>query len=162
MGTPVPYWCAGLAVGRRSSPLNRDGVVPSQSHRLDNRLHQGPFPSSCPEQPQAAPGQSQDRSPQGPTGYFNNPACDRPTTARAHSGQETERNGPRRLRASRGHISLYKHTFSCLPIFTGLHTLPAKNMEYFLNQRFFAYLWSVQGVSVLEIHSYEQILLLGS
>ena len=41
-------------------------------------------------------------------------------------------------------------------------TLPAKNMEYFLFERFFAFLWSVQGVSLLEIHSYEQILLLGS
>ena len=43
----------------------------------------------------------------------------------------------------------------------GWHTLPAKNMEYFLFQRFFAFLWGLQGVSVLEIHSYEQILLLG-
>ena len=80
-----------------------------------------PPPARSNKTPQAAPGQSQDRSPQGPTGYFNNPACDRPSTARAHSGQETERNGPRRPRASRGHISLYRHTFSCLPIFTCLH-----------------------------------------
>ena len=36
-----------------------------------------------------------------------------------------------------------------------------KNMEYFLFQRFCAYLWSVQGISVLEIHAYEQILPLG-
>ena len=28
------------------------------------------------------------------------------------------------------------------------YTLPAKNMEYFLFQRFFAFLWSVQGVSI--------------
>ena len=40
-------------------------------------------------------------------------------------------------------------------------TLPAKNMEYFLFQRFFDFLCSAQGVSVFEIHSYEQILLLG-
>ena len=40
-------------------------------------------------------------------------------------------------------------------------TLPAKNMEYFLLQQFFAFLWSVQGVSVLQIHSCERILLLG-
>ena len=31
-------------------------------------------------------------------------------------------------------------------------------MEYFLIQRIFAFLWSVQGASVLEIHSYEEIL----
>ena len=36
-----------------------------------------------------------------------------------------------------------------------------KKMEYFLLQRFFAFLLSVEGVSVPEIHSYEQILLLG-
>ena len=42
-----------------------------------------------------------------------------------------------------------------------VYTLPAKNMEYFVFQRFFAFLWGVKGVSVLEIHSYEQILLLG-
>ena len=41
------------------------------------------------------------------------------------------------------------------------YTLPAKNMEYFLFQRFFVFLWSVQGVSVLEIHFYKQILLWG-
>ena len=35
------------------------------------------------------------------------------------------------------------------------YTLPATNMNFFLFQRFFAFLWSVQGVSVLEIHSYE-------
>ena len=35
-----------------------------------------------------------------------------------------------------------------------------KNMEYFLFHRFFALLWGVQGVSVLETHSCEQILLL--
>ena len=40
-----------------------------------------------------------------------------------------------------------------------VYTLPAKNMEYLLFQRFFAILWGVQGVSVLEIHSYEQMLL---
>ena len=34
-------------------------------------------------------------------------------------------------------------------------------MEYFLFQPCYAYLWSVLGVSVLEIHSYEQILPLG-
>ena len=39
-------------------------------------------------------------------------------------------------------------------------TLPAKNMEYFLFHRFFCFLLGVQGVSILEIHSYEQILLL--
>ena len=33
-------------------------------------------------------------------------------------------------------------------------------MEYFVFQRFFAFLWSAKSVSVLEIHSYEQILLL--
>ena len=37
------------------------------------------------------------------------------------------------------------------------YTLPAKNMEYFLLQRFFSFLWSVKGFSVLEICSYEQI-----
>ena len=42
------------------------------------------------------------------------------------------------------------------------YTLPAKNMEYFLFQRHFTFLWGVHGVSVLEIHSNEQILLLGS
>ena len=41
------------------------------------------------------------------------------------------------------------------------HTLPAKDMEYFLFQLFFAFLWSVQGVSVLDLHSYEPILLFG-
>ena len=40
-------------------------------------------------------------------------------------------------------------------------TLPAKNMEYFLFRRLFAFLWDVQGISVFEIHSSEQILLLG-
>ena len=40
------------------------------------------------------------------------------------------------------------------------YTLPAKNMEYFLFQRLFAFLWAVQGISELEILSYEQILLL--
>ena len=39
-------------------------------------------------------------------------------------------------------------------------TLPAKNMEYFLFQRFFAFLWDAQGVSLFKIHSYEYILLL--
>ena len=29
------------------------------------------------------------------------------------------------------------------------YTLPAKNMEYFLFQRLFAFLWGVQGISVL-------------
>ena len=43
----------------------------------------------------------------------------------------------------------------------GINTLPAKNMEYLLFHRFFAFLWGVQGFSVLEIHSYEQILFLG-
>ena len=42
------------------------------------------------------------------------------------------------------------------------YTLPAKYMNYFLFQRFFAFFWSVQDVSVIEIHSYEPILLLGS
>ena len=41
------------------------------------------------------------------------------------------------------------------------YTLPAKNMESFLFHRIFAFLRGVQGVSVLEIHPYEQILLLG-
>ena len=41
-----------------------------------------------------------------------------------------------------------------------VYTLPAKNMEYFLFQRLFAFLWGVQGIAVLEILSYEQILLL--
>ena len=36
-----------------------------------------------------------------------------------------------------------------------------KNMELFLFQWLFAFLWGVHGVSVLEIHSYEQILLWG-
>ena len=40
------------------------------------------------------------------------------------------------------------------------YTLPAKNMEYFLFQRLFAFLWAEQGIFVLEILSYEQILLL--
>ena len=40
-------------------------------------------------------------------------------------------------------------------------TLPAKNMEYFLFQRFCAILWSAQPVSELEIHTHEQILPLG-
>ena len=40
------------------------------------------------------------------------------------------------------------------------YTLPAKNMEYFSFQRLLAFLWDVQGVFVLEIHSHEQILLL--
>ena len=34
-------------------------------------------------------------------------------------------------------------------------------MGYFLFHQFFAFLWGVQGVSVLEMHSYEQISLLG-
>ena len=46
-------------------------------------------------------------------------------------------------------------------IYIYTYTLPAKNMEYFLFQRFCAYLWSVEGVSVPEIHSYGQILPLG-
>ena len=33
-------------------------------------------------------------------------------------------------------------------------------MEYFLLQRFFAFLWSVKGVSVLELQSHEPILVL--
>ena len=41
------------------------------------------------------------------------------------------------------------------------YTLPAKNMEYFLFQWLFAFLWGVHGVSALEIHPYEQILLWG-
>ena len=41
-----------------------------------------------------------------------------------------------------------------------IYTLPAKNTEDFTFQRLFAFLWDVQGVCVLEIHSYEQILLL--
>ena len=41
------------------------------------------------------------------------------------------------------------------------YTLPAKIMEYFPFQRFFAFLWCMKGVSLFEIHSYEQILLLG-
>ena len=45
-------------------------------------------------------------------------------------------------------------------IWTSQDTLPAKNMEYFLFQRRFAFLWAVQGISVLETLSYEQILLL--
>ena len=36
-----------------------------------------------------------------------------------------------------------------------------KNMDFFLFQRFCAILWSVQRVSELEIHTYEQILPLG-
>ena len=40
------------------------------------------------------------------------------------------------------------------------YTLTAKNMEYFLIQRLFAFLCAVQGISVLEIPAYEQILLL--
>ena len=53
--------------------------------------------------------------------------------------------------------------YICIYIYVYIytHTLPAKNMEYFLFQRFFAFLWSVQGVSVFEIHSCEEILLLG-
>ena len=46
-----------------------------------------------------------------------------------------------------------------MPIF--FHTLPAKNMEYFLLQQLFAFVWGAQGVPVLEIYSCEQILLLG-
>ena len=42
-----------------------------------------------------------------------------------------------------------------------IDTLPAKNMEYLLFRQFFAFLRSMPGVSVLEIHSNEQILLLG-
>ena len=41
------------------------------------------------------------------------------------------------------------------------YTLPAKNTECFLFQRIFAFLWSVQRVSVLEIYSFEQISLFG-
>ena len=40
------------------------------------------------------------------------------------------------------------------------NTLPAKIMEYFLFQRYFAFLYNMQGASVLEIHSYEQIIIL--
>ena len=35
-----------------------------------------------------------------------------------------------------------------------LNTLPAKNMEYFYYSDFVQILWSVQGVSELEIHTY--------
>ena len=38
-----------------------------------------------------------------------------------------------------------------------LDTLLAKNMEYFFYFSDIVYMWIVQGVSVLEIHSYEQI-----
>ena len=41
------------------------------------------------------------------------------------------------------------------------YALRAKNMEHFSFHRFFAFLWGVQDVSVLEIHSYEQILFWG-
>ena len=43
----------------------------------------------------------------------------------------------------------------------GIYTT-GKIYGIFLFQRFFAFLWSVQDVSVIEIHSYEPILLLGS
>ena len=49
-----------------------------------------------------------------------------------------------------------------LAFMSHIYTLPAKNMENsFSFQRFFAFLWSVQGFSVLEIQSHEPILLLG-
>ena len=53
-------------------------------------------------------------------------------------------------------------TTFCGVVFIEEDTLRAKNMEYFLFRRFFAFLWGVQGVSVLEIHSYEQMLHWGS
>ena len=40
-------------------------------------------------------------------------------------------------------------------------TLPAKIMGYFPFQQLFAFLWCMKGVSLFEIHSYEQILLFG-
>ena len=46
-------------------------------------------------------------------------------------------------------------------IYIDIYTLPAKNMEYCFVSMTFAFLWGVHGVSVLEIHSYKQILLWG-
>ena len=43
-----------------------------------------------------------------------------------------------------------------------LDTLPAKNMEYFIFQRFLCILWCVWGISLFDLHSYKQILLLGN
>ena len=52
-------------------------------------------------------------------------------------------------------------SFYCKSKGSPLYIHYRQNMEYFVFLRFFAFLWCVQGVSVLEIHFYKQILLLG-
>ena len=41
------------------------------------------------------------------------------------------------------------------------YTLPATIIEYFPFQRLLSFLWYMKGVSLFEIHAYEQILLFG-
>ena len=183
---------AGLAVSRRSSPLNRDGAVPSQSHRLDNRSHQGPSTASRPEQPQtvgwfrclppflrlyrrsdrgpvlpqavaldpcliydtmfrqtkewwqaAEPAYPRPRPANHRTGHFSNrqvTSITRPATGRAQPeptpDKRQKETGPGD-RGLPGHISLYKHTFSSLPIFTCLHIC----WDYYSSLRYM--LWPV-------------------
>ena len=78
---------------------------------------------------------------------------------------DTSKDCQHQVQATTGHPFPHQqtHNYMLRPISRiQIHSfkLPAKNLEYFLFHQFFAFLWGVQGVSVFEIHSYEQLLLL--